>query len=195
MLEGHAHHSATLTDRRDDRTPPARTARERTSHGPRFAAARWLSFGAAVLVASGGYVHYCLYRHGYRAIPVIGAGFLIQVISSAAIAIALVVPWGAVRIRRWVFHPATEVRLGALALSVGTLIAFGLSRRPGGLFNFQERGLQPAPQALVALVAESGALILLTAALVVDWLGRRMDGGHPTASGHPVPAVVGVRRR
>ncbi len=173
MLEGHVNHSSTLTVRRDDPLETAAVAPKRSARSARFAAVRWLSFGAAVLVATGGYVHYCLYRNGYRAIPVIGPGFLIQVISSAAIAVALVVPWRELRISHWVIHPATEVRLGALALSVGTLIAFGLTRRPGGLFNFQERGFQPAPQALIALVAESGALILVSAALVLDLLGSR----------------------
>jgi hypothetical protein len=140
-------------------------------------------------------VHFCLYRHGYRAIPVIGTGFLIQVISSVAFAVALVVPFGVLRIGRWVLDPATEVRLGALALSVGTLIAFGLTRRPGGLFNFQERGLQPAPQALIALVAESAALILLTAALILDRVGPWLASRRSPSPRGPVPALVRVRHR
>ncbi len=195
MLEGHPHHTTTLTDRGDDRLVTATVDPERSAHTRSLTTVQWLSLGAAVLIAAGGYVHFCLYRHGYRVIPVIGPGFLIQVISSAAIAVALVVPWRGLRIRQWVIHPATEVRLGALALSVGTLIAFGLTRRPGGLFNFQERGLQPAPQALIALIAESGALILLAAALVLDWLGSRRSPGRLVAPGRPVPAMVRVRRR
>ena len=54
-------------------------------------------------------------------------------------------------------------RPAAAALAAGTLFAFALTRTPGGLFNFQERGLQPAPQALIALVAESGVLLVLGA--------------------------------
>jgi hypothetical protein len=195
MLEGHVNHSSTLTARRDDPLETPAVAPKRSARSARVAAVRWLSFGAAVLVATGGYVHYCLYRNGYRAIPVIGPGFLIQVIGSAAIAVALVVPWRELRISHWVIHPATEVRLGALALSAGTLIAFGLTRRPGGLFHFQERGFQPAPQALIALVAESGALILVTAALVLDWLGSRRSPSRLLPSGPPVQALVRVPRR
>ena len=195
MLEGHANQSSTLTARRDDPLDVPAGALKRSARTPRAAAVQWLSLGAAILVATGGYVHYCLYRNGYRAIPVIGPGFLIQVISSAAIAVALVMPWRELRIGHWVIHPATEVRLGALALSAGTLIAFGLTRRPGGLFNFQERGFQPAPQALIALVAESGALILVSAALVLGWLGSRRSPSRLLPPGPPVPAVVRVRRR
>src|SRR5947207_298635 len=51
--------------------------------------------------------------------------------------------------------------------------AFALTRTPGGLFNFQERGLQPAPQALIALVAESGVLVVLGAELLTAHLVRR----------------------
>jgi hypothetical protein len=58
--------------------------------------------------------------------------------------------------------------LAAAALAVGTLGAFALSRTPGGLFNFQERGLEPAPQALIALVAEIGVLVVVGASLVAD---------------------------
>src|ERR1700736_6309666 len=51
---------------------------------------RLLSAAAAAAIVVGGYVHYCLYRHGYRSIPKIGTGFLIQVLSSVMVAGALV---------------------------------------------------------------------------------------------------------
>jgi hypothetical protein len=38
---------------------------------------RALGVATALLVATGGYVHFCLYRHGYRTIPKIGVGFLL----------------------------------------------------------------------------------------------------------------------
>jgi hypothetical protein len=195
MLEGQAPNNAILIER--DGEPEGGTApagRARPARGLRGAAVWWLSVAASVSIAVGGYVHLCLYRHGYRAIPVIGPGFLIQVISSAVLAVALVVPWRAVYLGRLVVHPATEVRLGALALSVGTLVAFGLTRRPGGLFNFQERGLQPAPQALIALLAEGSALILLALAVVLDWRSHH-EGSAPPVPARPVPALVRVRRR
>src|SRR6266566_4225365 len=55
---------------------------------------RWFRvFGAAtaVRVATGGYVHFCLYRHGYRTIPKIGVGFLLQAVTSVVVGIALLV--------------------------------------------------------------------------------------------------------
>ena len=53
----------------------------------------------AALVAVGGYVHLCLYRHGYRYIPKIGVSFLLQVIASVAVAGLLIV--GKVSERDW----------------------------------------------------------------------------------------------
>jgi hypothetical protein len=57
--------------------------------------------------------------------------------------------------------------VAAATLAAGTLVAFALSRTPRGLFNFRERGLEPAPQALVALVAEAGVLVMLGVGLAV----------------------------
>jgi hypothetical protein len=132
----------------------------------------------AALVAAGGYVHLCLYRHGYRTIPKIGVGFLLQVVTSAIVVLALLL--GPHRVARLVKAAhvtdrlaGTLTGLAAAALAAGTLVAFALTRRPGGLFNFQERGLQPAPQALVALIAEIGVLVVLGAWLVADHVARR----------------------
>src|SRR5690349_21674037 len=61
------------------------------------------SFGilTAALVAAGGYVHFCLYRHGYRTIPKIGVGFLLQVLTSAIVVVALLLgPHRAARVAR-----------------------------------------------------------------------------------------------
>jgi hypothetical protein len=52
------------------------------------------------------------------------------------------------------------------ALSVGTLIAFALSRTTG-LFGFSERGWQPSPQAGIGAVTE-----VLTVVLVAAWVLR-----------------------
>jgi hypothetical protein len=137
----------------------------------------------AALVAAGGYVHFCLYRHGYRTIPKIGVGFLLQVVTSAIVVAALVL--GPHRVAR-VAHVSDRLAgpltgLAAAALAVGTLVAFALTRTPGGLFNFQERGLQPAPQALIALVAEIGVLVVLGAWLVADHVARREVRRRPGA--------------
>jgi hypothetical protein len=52
---------------------------------------RVLAIVTAALVAAGGYVHFCLYRHGYRTIPKIGVGFLLQVVTSMIVVVALLI--------------------------------------------------------------------------------------------------------
>src|ERR1700724_1801945 len=64
----------------------------------RASTARRLSVVSAVLILAGGYVHFCLYRHGYRFIPEIGVSFLLQFTSSAILAAALLVRRGQVRL-------------------------------------------------------------------------------------------------
>jgi hypothetical protein len=136
---------------------------------------RALGVATAALVAAGGYVHFCLYRHGYRTIPTIGVGFLLQVVASAVVVLALLI--GPRRVAL-VAHVTDRLagaltELAAAALAAGTLVAFALTRTPGGLFNFQERGLEPSPQALIALVAELGVLALVGTWLVAAHVAQR----------------------
>jgi hypothetical protein len=142
---------------------------------------RAFGVATALLVGAGGYVHLCLYRHGYRTIPKIGVGFGLQVVTSALVAVALFVgPHALGRAARGAHlrHVTDRLvgnltELAAAALAVGTLVAFALTRTPGGLFNFQERGLQPAPQALIALLAETGVLVVVGAWFVADHIAQR----------------------
>jgi hypothetical protein len=158
----------------------------RTVHDLRRETVRALDLGAAVLVAAGGYLHFCLYRNGYRTIPTIGAAFLLQVIASSLVAVALVLPIHfAIRIGRHSLRAATGIRLAGIFLSVGTLVAFLLSRLPGGIFNFEERGLQPAPQSLITLIAEGGAVVLLAAAVVLEAVDRRLTARPMGVAGRP----------
>jgi hypothetical protein len=144
---------------------------------------RAFAVATAALVAAGGYVHFCLYRHGYRTIPKIGVGFLLQVVTSAVVVMALLLgPHLLGRVAHVTDRLAgTLTGLAAAALATGTLVAFALTRTPGGLFNFQERGLQPAPQALIALVAEVGVLVMVGARLVADLVVRRQVRTAPIA--------------
>jgi hypothetical protein len=170
--------ASTLTDESIIEDPPLRPDLRviTTTRSPRLF--RTLGVVTAALVAAGGYVHFCLYRHGYRTIPKIGVGFLIQVVASAIVVAALLVgPHRIARLAR-VAHLTDRLAgaltgLAAAALAAGTLAAFALTRTPSGLFNFRERGLQPAPQALIALVAEVGVLVALGAWLVADHVLQR----------------------
>jgi hypothetical protein len=114
-----------------------------------------LSLAAALLILSGGYVHLCLYLSGYRFIPKIGVSFLVQSISSAILAGALLLGGGRIRVGRTIVALAQLTRLSAIGLSVGTLAALGIAHTSGGLFQFHELGLRPAPQTLIAIFAES----------------------------------------
>jgi len=161
------------------RHPPRPSGSARPRRRPRAA----LRYAAAAAIAVGGYVHYCLYRNGFRTIPKIGIGFLLQVITSAVVAGALLIGRERVlRFGRLVVRSSVAVGLAGLSLSLGTLAAFGLSHTPMGLFAFREFGWQPAPQAAIALVAELMAVVLLATGLLVD---RR----------RPVPAPARVHRR
>jgi hypothetical protein len=116
----------------------------------------WLS---AFLIAAGGYVHLCLYRHGYRTIPKIGVGFLLTVFASGVLALGLVALRG---------DANRLARLAGMALSAGSLVAFAISRTPAGLFNFREVGFHPSPQAALAVITEGTALLLLLTTFVME---------------------------
>jgi hypothetical protein len=167
--------ASTLTDESLIEVPPLRSDLRVVTNARSPRLFRTLGVVTAALIAAGGYVHFCLYRHGYRAIPKIGVGFLLQVLTSAIVAAALLVgPHRVARLAHLSDRLAgTVTGLAAAALAAGTLAAFALTRTPAGLFNFQERGLQPAPQALIALVAEVGVLVALGAWLVADHVLQR----------------------
>jgi hypothetical protein len=148
----------------------------RALHETRRDSARFLDYLAAASIGGAGYLHYCLYIKGYRAIPTIGTGFLLQVIGSAVVAFALIVPLGfRVHLGPFAVAAPTVARVAGIGLAVGTLVAFGLSRLPGGLFNFQETGLQPAPQSLLTILTEGAAVVLLVAALALDGARRHVQ--------------------
>jgi hypothetical protein len=144
------------------RTIPSETAAGiivQPSARARFRRTRWVAWASALLITAGGYVHLCLYRHGYRTIPKIGVGFLLTVIASGILAIGLVVLRGGGN---------RLARVAGMALSAGTLVAFAVSRTPAGLFNFREVGFHPAPQAALAVITEGSALLLLLTTFVME---------------------------
>jgi hypothetical protein len=151
--------------------------------GRRFAWwARALTLASAALIVAGGYVHFCLYSHGYRSIPTIGPAFLLQFTSSAAIAIALVLARGWVRTGRHRVSIAQLARFAGIGLGVGTLAALAVAHTSGGLFGFREIGLKPAPQTLITIIVEYAAAVLLAIAMLCSRFAARL-------------ARVGVRER
>jgi hypothetical protein len=121
---------------------------------------------AALLLLVGGYAHFCLYRHGYRFIPKIGVSFLLQFLSSAILAGALLLPRPERHGGRRSLAFDQLTRLSAIGLSVGTLAALAVAHTPAGLFQFHEMGLRPAPQSLIAIAAESLATLVLLVAML-----------------------------
>jgi hypothetical protein len=165
----HSHQPTTIGHDPDDGEPRRRPDLRAVPAARSRRLFRVFGVGTAALVATGGYVHFCLYRHGYSSIPKIGVGFALQVVSSVLVVALLLGPHVVSRVAHVTDRTAgTLTGLAAAGLAAGTLVAFALTRTPGGLFNFQERGLQPSPQALIALLAESGVLVVVGAWLLAD---------------------------
>ena len=118
----------------------------------------FLRYFGAVLLLVGGLVHLQLYFDGYRDFPNenLGRSFLLNAAASVAVAALLF-------LRR-----DTLVRVAGVAIAAGTLVAFVLSRTGDGIFGFTESGLNPSPQASIALFAEIGAIAVLLASLAVE---------------------------
>ncbi|KIU14548.1 hypothetical protein TL10_23550 [Mycolicibacterium llatzerense] len=100
---------------------------------------------AAAMLASG-VLHAYLYVHGYRHIPTVGTGFLVQ--ASVFCGVGALLAVGAPRWFGW----------ASGLLSAGALAAFGMSRTVG-LFGFVETGLEPVPYAVLSVVAEAVAVL------------------------------------
>ncbi|MER7181223.1 hypothetical protein ABT404_17365 [Streptomyces hyaluromycini] len=116
----------------------------------RFLAPALRSMTAAAL-AAGGYLHAQLYLDGYRFVHVVGPLFLLQASVSFALAAILLIG-----------TPPLPLRAAAAGAALGALGGFTASRTVG-VFGFTEHGLQPAPQAVLSLLAETGTLLLLAA--------------------------------
>jgi hypothetical protein len=108
-----------------------------------------LRSASAATLAAGGYIHAQLYVDGYRFIHIIGPLFLLQ--ASASFALAALLLMGT---------PPLLMRAAAAGIALGALAGFTASRTVG-VFGFTEHGLQPAPQALLSLLTETGTLLLL----------------------------------
>ncbi|MFT3854105.1 MAG: plastocyanin/azurin family copper-binding protein [Ilumatobacteraceae bacterium] len=138
---------------------------------------------AAVAIVVGGLVHLDLYFDGYREITTanVGRAFLANGIASVIVAGLLVV-------RRDVI-----VRLAGIALAAGTLASFAMSRTlDDGFFGFTEKGMEPSPQAVIALVAEIAAIVALAASFLPAVRWRRQALVNPIVGGALALAFVAV---
>jgi hypothetical protein len=110
----------------------------------------------AASLAVSGISHTILYAHGYREIPTIGTGFLIQ--ASVFLAVAVLLLIGGPDWLVW----------AAGVLAVGALGAFALSRTVG-IAGFVEKGWEPAPHAALSV----GAEVVTVLACGAWWVSRR----------------------
>ncbi len=151
--------------------------------GSTLNAATVYRLSAAIAVLVGGLVHLQLYFDGYRSLPDpnLGRSFIANGVASVVIAAALLVRKDAL------------LRLAGIGVALATLGAFALSRTDRGIFGLRETGLNPSPQALIALIAEVAAI----AALAISFLPK-VGGGNtldrrlsvPTAGIFAAGAVV-----
>lgn len=118
---------------------------------------------AIVGVFAGGVVHLRLYDDGYRDIPnsMLGRSFLANVVASGVV-VALLATWR-----------SRLALLAGLSIAVGTLGAFVKSRTGAGIFGFTESGLEPSPEAVIALIAEIVAALTCGLLLFSDTLRDR----------------------
>lgn len=128
---------------------------------------------AAAVTLLAGYVHLKLYLDGYRDIPVgnIGAQFLLNFVGAVGIAGGLV---GAFLLRILPVWIGRLAELGGIVMAAVSLIAFFVARTSRGWFGFQDQpGLNPAPEAAIAVFSAAAAIVLGVALLAAGLVSRR----------------------
>jgi hypothetical protein len=110
---------------------------------------RALRLAGTLLLLAGGAIHLQLRFDDYGT-PTIGRNFVLNAAASALTAAYLVLRTDRLGL------------LAGIALSAATLITFILTRTGDGFLNFHDTGLNPAPQALLTLITEIGAIAALT---------------------------------
>ncbi|MFF7472615.1 hypothetical protein [Streptomyces sp. NPDC008092] len=142
-----------------------------------------LRWATAATLAAGGYVHAQLYVDGYRHVHVVGPLFLLQAGASFALAVLLAAG-----------TPPPLLRAAAAGVALGALGGFAASRTVG-VFGFTEHGLQPAPQAGLSLLAETGTLVFLAAWQPAAAAAGRREAPAPPLEPRPGSAWPSPRLR
>jgi hypothetical protein len=115
--------------------------------------ARALRLVGAVLVLLGGAIHLKLNLDDYGNDDILKA-FALNAAASALVAAYLV-------LRDDIVGP-----IAGLAVSIGSLGAFAMSRRGDGILDFREVGWNPSPEAVLTFAIEVAAVVVLAVALV-----------------------------
>ena len=131
--------------------------------------ARVLRLVGAVLVLLGGAIHLKLNLDDYGNDDILKA-FALNAAASALVAAYLV-------LRDDIAGP-----IAGLAVSIGSLGAFAMSRRGDGLLDFREVGWNPSPEAVLTVAIEVAAVVVLALVLVEI---RRSSTPEPMATASP----------
>jgi hypothetical protein len=133
---------------------------------------RVLAVAMAASTLLGGYAHLRLYADGYKDIPVgnIGRQFLLNAVGAVAIAAGLVGALVLALLPRWLGWLAAA---GGVVWGAVSLTAFFVARTSGGWFGFTDQpGLNPSPEAALAVFSEVATVVLGVAVLVAGLFGR-----------------------
>jgi hypothetical protein len=126
-----------------------------------------LVVGAAGVLATGADHLYEYWANGYSSVPTIGTLFLLNFIAATALGVGLLLPLG-----RFAGPLRAVLALGGIGLAATSLISLWISES-SSLFGFTDYGFRST--IVVAIVAESVAVVALTAYLVL--------AGRPAARG------------
>ena len=140
-----------------------------------------LRIGAALALLVTALVHLDLYFGGYRSagsVPAFGRSILLD-----AVVAGLVAAMVAVR-REWF------IRLAGIVVPAATLAAFVYTHTEHSLLGFRGSGLEPSPQAAVALIAEIAAIVLLAATFIPAIAARDQSWGIGVLAGTGVATAI-----
>ncbi len=118
---------------------------------------------AALGVLVAGFQHGRLFHRGYAQVEIVGLLFIMNALGSTVVVLAFVVR------RIWIFV------LGTLSICVPSLVSIALSHSSTGFLGFHEGGYDP--DALVIVVAETGAVVFAVLGAVVALLDRPAQEG------------------
>jgi hypothetical protein len=123
-----------------------------------------LVIGAVAVVVTGA-DHFDEYAaNGFSTVPTIGTLFLLNFIASTLVGVGLLLPWR-VLAKRFADPLRTLLAVSGIGIAAMSLIGLWISES-SSLFGFTDYGFRPT--IVVAIVAESIAIVALTAYLVLD---------------------------
>ncbi len=140
-----------------------------------------LRIGGAIALLVAGLVHLDLYFGGYRSagtVPGFGRSIMFDAIAFGVVAVAV-----AAR-REW------YVRGAGIALALGTLAGFWYTHSGHTMLGFESDGLEPSPQAAIALVAEILAVVLIAATFIPSIAASDEPAGTAVVAGAAAVAAV-----